>query len=231
MTLPDFSGVWPTSPYDCSKRSPAATWGELHFRWHTAGLDPAMVPDVLQNLSAANESAQDMSSHVAAIHNRALTLLNAMSDRPLPTGTIPNESNPNCVTSDARIPKSCGESPAEVASNSIEPDDQGDGPHDYFGLRLDAETFTATRLNRPSVDFRARVSLFNLFRVLLQNGERLTTREMLQRLWDRIGRADNPEKSTIDDAISRLRKSIHRLGIDVKCDKKRGWRLNELRPK
>lgn len=217
------ASIWPKLPYDASRRPPRHDWSEeLYVRWQTAGLNLSPLSHIMQKLRTEIElGGQAVSLYVAEIHALARELLK--SDPCLPTDTALSGPRSGCVA-----PVSCGrrfEGSAEIASYAIEPDDHCGEPDAYLGLRLNRNTISASREGHPAVELRSRLSSFELCLVLLRNRETFTTREVLHQRWEGIGRAHNPSKSTIDDAIHRLREVLKPLGIEIECNKKVGWRL------
>ena len=96
-----------------------------------------------------------------------------------------------------------------------------------LGLSINRITFQATRGDHEAVDFRSRLCLFELCTILVQNGPKFVSREQLLRLWPRIGRAEDPENSTIDGAISELRQELRPLRMKITNRRNIGWRLEE----
>jgi hypothetical protein len=94
----------------------------------------------------------------------------------------------------------------------------------YLGLILDEGNGELSREGRPE---QARLTplKFRIMRVLLHNGDSLTSRERLEQIWHDDERY--PEAGTIDNELSELRGILETLGVTIANRRRRGWILQE----
>jgi len=94
----------------------------------------------------------------------------------------------------------------------------------YLGLILDEGNGELSREDRPE---RARLTplKIRIMRVLLHNGDSLTSRERLEQIWHDDDR--HPEAATIDNELSELRGILAPLGVRIFNRPRLGWVLQE----
>jgi hypothetical protein len=104
--------------------------------------------------------------------------------------------------------------PLQTAAPSI-PEQGSPGDGGCHGLVVNETTFTVTRGGRSVSLARSRLT-WNLLRALIRRCEGFWPVEELRANWEQFGgRSEAPEFGTVHDAVSRLRKSIRRLGLTV----------------
>jgi hypothetical protein len=221
--------IWPASHCAFSRRPPAEGWRkELSMRWLAAGLGAEPLADILDALGTAIYEGPDrFCVSVAAVHDRAVAVLNGPQSR-LRFDSLTTHTSSNRIAPVSPVALAGLESPGDFTPNAVHERDEGHTVGEFLGLSLNRRTFTAARGDHQPVCFRAQLSLFELCTVLVQNGAALTSRETLERQWERIGRACRPSKSTIDGAFSQLRHALRPMGIGIENVRNRGWRLKEL---
>ncbi|MFO0954421.1 MAG: hypothetical protein U0835_25330 [Isosphaeraceae bacterium] len=131
-----------------------------------------------------------------------------------------------------------GRGPSEISEKGIVGEtEDGDPPGGesgtpYLGLVLDCGNRRVTRPGRPVevVEFRGRKLLWELFRQLHEAGDDYLAMELVYAVWTGHGVAERPEKRTVEDSISDLRKLLQPLGVTVRNSRGVGYMLCDLDP-
>jgi hypothetical protein len=99
----------------------------------------------------------------------------------------------------------------------------------HLGVIVDEERHVLRRAGRSEVaDLSGSRLSWHLALALLARGDRYCSLDRLCGVWEAHGAEENPEKKTIEDAISRLRKRIRPLGLTVVHKAELGYALAEL---
>jgi hypothetical protein len=116
--------------------------------------------------------------------------------------------------------------PSQTAAPSI-PEQGSPGGGGCHGLVLNEMTFTVTRGDRSVSLARSRLT-WNLLKALIRRCDGFWPVDELRAHWEEFGgRSEAPEFGTVQDAVSRLRKSIRPLRLTVE-HLAPGYRLTAL---
>ena len=98
-----------------------------------------------------------------------------------------------------------------------------------FDLSFHNDQHQVERPGFQAVAFEGAVLFWELFKVLASRPvQRWTNVKLKSRVWEPFGRTEDPEGSTIQGAISKLRKKILPLGLDINFLKGIGYQLQVL---
>jgi hypothetical protein len=93
-------------------------------------------------------------------------------------------------------------------------------------LILDDERRVVRRVGiNATVDLSHSNLLWGIFKSLKTSRDTVFPNERLWQVWEKYGRAEEPEVSTIDGAMSDLRNELRPLKVDIKSDRNVGRRL------
>jgi hypothetical protein len=99
----------------------------------------------------------------------------------------------------------------------------------HLGVIVDEERRVLRRAGRCEVADLSRTRLqWHLALALVRRGDRCCSLGHLREVWSAHGKEDDPQKKTIEDAVSRLRKLIRPLGLTVVHKMDLGYGLEEL---
>jgi hypothetical protein len=117
--------------------------------------------------------------------------------------------------------------PPKASAMSLVPERSPDRGKPY-GLELDEKTFTASRAGVEVNLARSRLG-WNLLKALVIRSDGYWSVEELTDGWEQFGGRDKPEPGTVHDAMSRLRKVIKPLGLNIE-HLAPGYKLSPLDP-
>ena len=83
----------------------------------------------------------------------------------------------------------------------------------------------AVRRRGKTVDFSGRRLNWAILQRLEKSRENWLHLDGLKRAWEDAGRSDAPERGTVDDALTTLRRHLRPLGVTIVNSRMDGWRL------
>jgi hypothetical protein len=154
----------------------------------------------------------------------------ASQGRPADPGRPPSGASLE-TQAPAAVPVTTSGHPPGLPGSPSRPVPQSGPPElsGYLGVTVDEERWVLGRSGRSEVaNLSTSRLLWGLALALLGRGDRCSSLRHLREVWSAHGREDDPQKKTIEDAISRLRKRIRPLGLTVVHKAELGYALAEL---
>jgi hypothetical protein len=149
---------------------------------------------------------------------------------PTVTNRQPSDIPPHTETHAAATSPTAGLEPGLPGSSSQPVPSTGPpGSGGYLGVIVDKDDQFLRREGWPGeADLSGSTLSWHLALTLLKRKNRCSSLGHLHEVWKAHGREEDPEKKTIEDAISRLRRRIRPLGLTVVHKTGLGYRLEEL---